>query len=277
MKIFDWIHGKIHGKQSVSKPNPNTAAYASHACEKEEFSDWPNGLLAIGTFGNNTAKDSAEKSKETPYSSSCEDQQQDQELTVEEVGELSKELKLLVHKHSVNGSEKDKVALQKLFDCLQNMEEDEETAITELMISESSGKEESTKRGKEVQMEDKSSSHFSKKSLSFLLKKAILCRGGFAPPPPLPPPLPLRERFPAETKFEKSRMEKILRAILHKKIYPQASNPRAATKKYLDNNLYLCENTDDDDSEDEAVVGKQASEGSSKWVKTDSDFIVLEI
>lgn len=61
----------------------------------------------------------------------------------------------------------------------------------------------------------------------------------------------------------------ILRAILHKKIYPQASNPRAATKKYLDNNLYLCENTDDD-SEDESV-GKMASEGSSKWVKTDSD------
>nr|GMC76165.1 protein LAZY 1-like [Ipomoea batatas]GMD64581.1 protein LAZY 1-like [Ipomoea batatas] len=246
---------------------------ASHACEKEEFSDWPNGLLAIGTFGNNTAKDSAEKPsnnlQETP-SSSCEDQQ-DQELTVEEVGELSKELRLLVHKHSVNGSEKDKVALQKLFDCLQNMEEDEETAITEL-ISESSGKEESTKQhGKEVQMEDKSSSHISKKSLSFLLKKAILCRGGFqfAPPPPPPPPLPLRERFPAETKFEKSRMEKILRAILHKKIYPQASNPRAATKKYLDNNLYLCENTDDE-SEDESV-GKMASEGSSKWVKTDSD------
>lgn len=179
----------------------------SHACEKEEFSDWPNGLLAIGTFGNNSVKDSAEKSNNNPQEnlSSSEDQQ-DQELTVEEVGELSKELKLLVHKHSVNGLEKDNVALQKLFHCLQNMEEDEETAITEL-ISESSGKEESTKHGKEVQVEDKSSGNISKKSLSFLLKKAILCRGGFTPPPP--PPLPLRERFPAEAKFEKSRMEKV--------------------------------------------------------------------
>lgn len=54
---------------------------------------------------------------------------------------------------------------------------------------------------------DNSKRAVGKKSFSFLLKKMLVCRSGFAPAPTL------------RDTLQDSRMEKLLRTILHKKIY----------------------------------------------------------
>ncbi|CAH8391072.1 unnamed protein product [Eruca vesicaria subsp. sativa] len=92
-----------------------------------------------------------------------------------------------------------------------------------------------------------------KKSLSFLFKKMFVCSSGFKTPPPL---LDFsRDSLP------NTRMEKMLRTILNKKIHPQRSN--AIAKKYLENHKII----------DEA----RSSVEVKKWVKTDSEYIVLEM
>ncbi|XP_058757529.1 protein NEGATIVE GRAVITROPIC RESPONSE OF ROOTS-like [Vicia villosa] len=73
---------------------------------------------------------------------------------------------------------------------------------------------------------DKSKNGVSKKSLSFLLKKMFVCGNG------LPPTTPLCKDLLSTD----SRMEKILKAILHKKIHPQDLCSTTFVKKYLVNN-----------------------------------------
>ena len=71
--------------------------------QKEEFSDWPYGLLAIGTFGNNAAlKEEDSKPNFIP-----ENQSQDhlEQLTPEEVQKLQSELNLLLHKQDGSTSD----------------------------------------------------------------------------------------------------------------------------------------------------------------------------
>ncbi|KAK8654744.1 hypothetical protein V6N13_107344 [Hibiscus sabdariffa] len=95
-----------------------------------------------------------------------------------------------------------------------------------------------------------------KKSLSFLLKKMFVCTSGFSqsPAPCLRDPIP------------ESSMEKILRNILQKKIYPQSSSPRLYTKKPLESSHVP-----------KIANGDEKPDNGSKWVKTDSEYIVLEM
>ncbi|CAN8312541.1 unnamed protein product [Cochlearia groenlandica] len=67
-----------------------------------------------------------------------------------------------------------------------------------------------------------------KRSLSFLFKKMFVCTSGFKTPPPL-----------LDLPIVDSRMEKMLRTILNKKIHPQRSN--IVAKKYLENHNILDE------------------------------------
>lgn len=258
MKIFNWIQNKINGKQSSYKSNPVVVTHQMlHQPCKEEFSDWPNELLAIGTFGS--LKDGGKLN------------QPDQNLTAEEVGQLRKELKHLFPEESTPlsaklGSEKD---LEKFFDCLQNLVDDDHRVVEN---KESIFKRcNSLVRGRGLESSQLENTHggISKKSLSYLLKKTLFCSAGFAA---APPSHPLRDPVLAKSKFEKSRIEKILRAILHKKIYPQATSPRGTTtrKRYLDNRCMI-----ESDSKDEAF--ETTVKDGSKWDKSDSDFIVLEI
>ena len=64
---------------------------------KEEFSDWPHGLLAIGTFGNKIKQEPDQKANLQENFSSGQDNLHG--LTPEEVGKLSKELNLIFHEH----------------------------------------------------------------------------------------------------------------------------------------------------------------------------------
>ncbi|XP_055823647.1 protein DEEPER ROOTING 1-like isoform X2 [Solanum dulcamara] len=249
---------KINGKQSTYKSNPVAVTHHMfHQSYKEEFSDWPNELLAIGTFGS--LKDGGKL------------KQQDQSLTAEEVGQLHKELKHLLPDEESSplsaklGSKKD---LDKFFDCLQNLVDDDHRVVE----NKESNFERSNSlvhgKGQQFAQLEYTNSGISKKSLSYLLKKTLFCSAGFA----APPPHPLRDPVLPQSKIEKSRMEKILRAILHKKIYPQATSPRDTTtrKRYLDNRCVI-----ESYSEDEAF--ESTVKNGSKWDKSDSDFIVLEI
>ncbi|CAN4109998.1 unnamed protein product [Withania somnifera] len=257
MKIFNWIQSKINGKQSTYKSNRVAVSHQTlHQPYKEEFSDWPNELLAIGTFGS--LKDGGKLN------------QPDHNLRAEEVGQLHKELKNLFPEEGTPfsaklGSEKD---LEKFFDCLQTLVDDDhrvlenEESIFKRCNSLVRG------RGLESAQLESTNSGISKKSLSYLLKKTLFCRAGFA----APPSHLLRDPVLAQYKFEKSRMEKILRAILHQRIYPQATNPGGTTTKnrYLDNKCMT-----ESDSKDEAFATTEKD--GSKWDKSDSDFIVLEM
>ncbi|KAM7276889.1 hypothetical protein ACFE04_018755 [Oxalis oulophora] len=97
------------------------------------------------------------------------------------------------------------------------------------------------------------------KSLSFLVKKVLVCRGGFSPACNL------------NDQILDSKMDKMLRAMLHKKIYPQSSNPLASNKKkYLSNGCVENSNMEQEEENERTDRG-------NKWVKTDSEYIVLEI
>ncbi|KAL0410408.1 UNVERIFIED_CONTAM: hypothetical protein Slati_3630500 [Sesamum latifolium] len=215
---------------------------------KEEFSDWPNGLLTIGTFGNNNLKHS-DKCSQGPLDSGQD------HLEPKDLEEVDKELIRLLNKHISlysslsDESEKHNLSVEKFLDCLK---EDEKKADELMSENKDARLQRSTslvqRAGKDIRLDNKTKG-ISKKSLSFLLKKAFVCRGGFVPNPMLRDPLP-------DPKLDHSRMEKILRAMLHKKIYPQRPTPKTASKKYLD----MAE-TDSDEEQCEEASRR------SKWSK----------
>ncbi|KAJ8769167.1 hypothetical protein K2173_000942 [Erythroxylum novogranatense] len=84
-------------------------------------------------------------------------------------------------------------------------------------------------------------------------------RSGFSPQPSL------------RDTLQESRMEKLLRTLLHKKINLQNTPRSTSVEKYLKNR-----HTSKDDEEEEDQRRHTNSDG-CKWVKTDSKYIVLEI
>ncbi|KAJ6407299.1 hypothetical protein OIU84_010742 [Salix udensis] len=243
MKIVVWMQNKLFGRHGSTKPNSISDDYhIRQESRKEEFMDWPNELLAIGTFGNNAIK---EELKHNHFS-----QKLPQELTAEEVGKLQNELNILLHKQSGAESE-----TANFFNSQTSIEDD--STDYEGCSDESNDKDccvqantrVATSRRKDIWAD--TSAAINKKSLSFLLKKMLFCSGGFTPTPSL------------KNQAPESRMEKLLRAILLKKIHPQNPSPTSATKMYL-------ENKQKPKSADEDEINEKADEG-SKWVNTDSE------
>ncbi|KAL3632082.1 hypothetical protein CASFOL_025066 [Castilleja foliolosa] len=248
MKFFSWIQSKFNGGQSENRPATNhsdhTKKLESH---KEEFSDWPQGLLTIGTFGNtdnnlpNKRVIQTERDSETevPRCSSPDFS----EFTDEEVVKLEKELKKLLN---------EKKASKELLNCPYSLETD--CSISNGLITFSDNEEIDRAiriilgRCKDVCQKKKRT--FGKKSLTFLAKKFW---SGFAPSPSW------------RDTFQESRMEKLIRTLLTKKIYSQNSYRESSSKKYL-------EVSKTEKKEEE----KKNPEG-SKWDKTDSEYIVLDI
>ncbi|KAI3806802.1 hypothetical protein L1987_22717 [Smallanthus sonchifolius] len=193
--------------------------------QKEEVNDC---LLTIGTFGNNQLPIKNEET-ETDLS----------EFTLEEVGKLQKELTKLLSKKPAQ------LPLDRFLNCPSSLEVDRRLSV------ELNDKEEDIDRTIRVilgRCRDKKAT--GNKSISLLFKKIFVCGNGFPAIPSLCHPLP------------ESRMEKLLRAMLKKKINPRASSARKLIKDRRPPQ-------DEDENEKE--------KGGSKWVKTDSEYIVLEI
>lgn len=172
--------------------------------QNEELRDYHHGLLAIGTFGEHNLKDDQVRRNLEGNLSSSEDHLQD--LTLEELGKLLKDLNLLLHEQveSTCSEESEATNLQ-LLDRESSLEAglkvDVNSYFDESKIKDSSLQRSTSivlNRGKDIGS-DNIKGAIGKKSLSFLLKKIFVCRSGFSPAPSL------RDQLP------ELRMEKVMR------------------------------------------------------------------
>ncbi|KAM3359310.1 protein NEGATIVE GRAVITROPIC RESPONSE OF ROOTS-like [Capsicum galapagoense] len=287
MKFFNWMHNKFNGGQETKKSN---AVPISTNYRNEEFKDWPDSLLAIGTFGNRSSnlKESTQPEHYISHLKNIEDDDEQSssspdlaEFTPEEVGKLQKELtKLLSRKTQAvvkselveiqNADDDTILPLDRFLNCPSSLEVDRRINSNRFSSANCSdnfdyNEEEMDRtirviigRCKDVCSKQKQKKSIGKKSISFLVKKMFVCtNGGFGPAHSL------RDTFP------ESRMEKLLKTILSKKIHPQNA-PRTSTKRYL-------EDKHPQKVEKEEKKREKTCDDGSKWVKTDSDFIVLEM
>ncbi|CAN8235293.1 unnamed protein product [Cochlearia groenlandica] len=293
------MQNKLHGKQ-VNTHRQSISSTSSHQ-PREEFSDWPHVLLAIGTFGNVNKEQTQQKldkeviQEEERPSNVRMDQTQAQDkdhhhhhqdlsssddledFTQEEVGKLQKELtKLLSRRSKKTNSDANReltnLPLDRFLNCPSSLEVDRRisNALSCGVGGDCDEKEEDIERtisvilgrckaiSTESKNKKKSKRELSKSSVSYLLKKMFVCKEGFKPNPSL------------RDTFHESRMEKLLRVMLHKKINTQASSNQTSTKQCLQDKKHLS-------LKNEEEQGRSSSSDVGKWVKTDSDFIVLEI
>ncbi|KAK6911843.1 hypothetical protein RJ641_023936, partial [Dillenia turbinata] len=260
MRIFGWMQSKFGGGQGCKKPNVVSAQYPiKQEPRKDEFRDWPHGLLTIGTFGTNEMVEASgtQNSQEDP-STSEEDLT---DFTPEEVGQLQKELMKLLSRKSSSKAQKDvsDLPLDRFLNCPSSLEVDRRNCDTFCNDSDQCKEAELERtisviidRCKEVCAEKNSKNAIGKRSISFLLKKMFVCRSGFAPAPSL------------RDTLQESRMEKLLRTMLHKKIYPQNASCASSMKKYLGDRQVL-------EKENEDEKKREKTKDGSKWVKTDSE------
>lgn len=237
---------------------------------KEEFSDWPQSLLAIGTLGNTDLKEETQRHNSSEESNSS----QELDFSLEEVIKLQKELMKLLSRKSKSiadglekGGERSTLPLNRFLNCPSSLEVERRDLK---LCDEPDGGENKGDLSPDTKiilskardiLADKRNA-IRRKSFSFLLKKMFVCRSGFAPAPSL------------RDQLSETRMEKLLRILLHKKLYPQNSTAMMA-KKYLETRSvgkleYKGKAQDNQNQEDKEDDGY-------KWVKTDSDFIVLEM
>ncbi|KAK2353311.1 protein NEGATIVE GRAVITROPIC RESPONSE OF ROOTS [Trifolium repens] len=264
MKFFSWMQNKLGGKQENKKSNTSTSTtYHAKQEPREEFSDWPHSLLAIGTFGNNNEITQNIDNKNTQQEDPSSTAEEILDFTPEEIGKLQKELTKLLRKKPNVEKEISELPLDRFLNCPSSLEVDRR--ISNALCSESGGdKDEDIEKTLSVILDkykdicaEKTKKSIGKKSISFLLKKMFVCRSGFAPTPSL------------RDTLQESRMEKLLRTMLHKKLYTQNSSRSLVVKKCIED-----KKSNRKRNEDEAE--ERIDEG-SKWVKTDSEYIVLEI
>lgn len=155
-------------------------------CRNDEFSDWPQSLLAIGTFGNKQIEEVAQSSS----GNNAQTTQDSVKFTEEEVDKIRKEFEVLLQGNDPaeghGACNDEQVASQKHVGEDNNNEKHREQLIRkEIIIS----------RAKEI-VGTKGSTLKPRSVASFL--RLLVCRGGF--PHTVPEP---RNSFP------QSRMEKV--------------------------------------------------------------------
>ncbi|KAI3410857.1 uncharacterized protein J3R85_018374, partial [Psidium guajava] len=215
---------------------------------KEEFGDWPNGLLTIGTFGNHDlSKDQEMQDQQDHTATSTSQDQSPQDLTIEQMRKLQQELNSFL-----NTQPQQEIA--ELISHKPDTRDDNFQETNGAVISRKSGKD-------DVVSDGAKRNGFGKRSLSLLMKKMFTCKSGFdlefSTVPSFRDPLP------------ETRMEKILRAILHKKVYPQSSSQALSAKRCLEQKPMPKSSSNQEQANEEAAK--------SKWDRTDSEYIVLEI
>ncbi|KAL4180696.1 hypothetical protein AMTRI_Chr12g267120 [Amborella trichopoda] len=267
LQLLSWMQHKLNGRNTPKNTQLPSPGFGTHEASKdtkskEDNTQWQHGLLAIGTLGNNDLKEDGENQELNK--NGAQELEEMSEFTAEEIAKLQKELtRLLAFKPSSgdacsnNGGENSDCPLKKFLSCPStlNLERRYQLDATEdrIELREDSNCSSTVRsKGKDVCVDNKSV--ICQRSISFLLKKMFVCRSGFAPVPSLRYPLP------------ESRMEKLLRTILHRRIYPQSTS--TSSRKYLSSKSM---------AKSETTNEEQGQGDSCRWVKTDSDFIVLEM
>ncbi|KAF8033995.1 hypothetical protein BT93_C0310 [Corymbia citriodora subsp. variegata] len=275
MKLFIWVQRRLSGgkKPTSNAISPDCFHTSQEPC-KEEFSDWPNGLLTIGTFGNvDLNKDQARQNQQDHPPFPSQDQSP-QDLTIEEVWKLQQELNSFLHTQPQQRNPSSEVTgnsgssgLYRATSCPLSSEIITDVReIAELITHEPNTKDDnfqetnravvSRKSGKDTAVLDGAKRNgIGKRSLSLLAKKMFACKSGFdhelSPVPSLKDPLP------------ETRMEKILKAILHKKIYPQSSSQALSAKRCLEQRPMPNSSSNQEQANEETAK--------SKWDRTDSE------
>jgi len=180
--------------------------YMKHEPCKQEFSDWPQALLAIGTFGSNSMKeDSGGRSNNNTVEDSSSFKDCTQEITLEEVANLQNEFSIFF-KGRVEpnlGGEQEEHANDLTKDCLNSEHSrlDSEGKENESLSDANNrgdfypSKSIVFSRGKDYCLDHSSKRGVGKKSLSFLLKKMLACKSGFQPTPLFKDPLSTESRM----------------------------------------------------------------------------------
>lgn len=272
MKIFEWMQNRINGTNGKRKQTSSisTSHYMRQEPCKQEFSDWPQALLAIGTFGgNNLKEDSGGRSNNNTAEDSSSFQDCTQEVTLEDVGNLQNEFSIFFKGPNLAGEQEEQTN-DLIKERLNPEGKENESPCDGSNVNRGSFYPSNSliySRGKDCYLDHNNKRGVSKKSLSFLLKKMLACKSGFQPTPLFKDPL-----------STESRIEKILRAILQKKIYPQGSySTTPFIKKYLETTSIPQFDDDEEEEDGDEEELDTAAENGSKWVKTDSEYIVLEI
>uniref|UniRef100_A0A0E0QRY2 Uncharacterized protein n=1 Tax=Oryza rufipogon TaxID=4529 RepID=A0A0E0QRY2_ORYRU len=245
LQIFSWVANKISGKQEANRfPANSSAPYRANVsdCRKDEFSDWPQSLLAIGTFGNKQIEEVAQVENSSDNVQSVQDTVK---FTEEEVDKIRKEFETLLaikdQAEAQRSHDDDQVGLQKRADGEDNEKHIRQLINKRIIVSKS--KNSLGKKGNTLKP----------RSVASLLK-LFMCKGGFTSVVPEP-----RNTFP------QSRMEKLLKAILQKKIHPQNSSTLVA-KRHLD---WKPDETEINECLEDAL--RDLDDDGAKWVKTDSE------
>ncbi|XP_021716660.1 uncharacterized protein LOC110684512 [Chenopodium quinoa] len=274
MKFFNWMQNKLNGRPGNQTPNTVPPSnLPKQSSQREEFNDWPHGLLTIGTFG---IKDLKEEAASSEIQTATHDQELEQnptsapspdlsEFSPEEFVQLQKELTKLLKRKSAKQEESSDLPLDRFLNCPSSLEVSRR--ISNAVCTDPDYKEDDIERTisviigkcKEVRAE-KTQNAIGKKSISFLLKKMFVCANGFSPAPSL------------RDTLQETRMEKLLRTIIHKKMYPKNASRTSSMKRYIEDKHNTTEKKINEEEDDKP----RPSEG-CKWDKTDSDYIVLEI
>ncbi|KAK1577662.1 hypothetical protein Q3G72_023646 [Acer saccharum] len=295
-QLFSWMQNKLNGKQADKKPNAVPPSYSTKQEPREEFNDWPHGLLAIGTFGNNDQIKEGNNSKNQEIQNIIQEEDQEtsssmvdlQDFTPEEIGKFEKELTKLLRRKPINisNSEKDQLKeniangnlpLDRFLNCPSSLEVDRR--ISNALLSSSDDHDhvdhEDLKdddidrtisvilgRCKDIRASDNSKKlAIGRKSISFLLKKMFVCSSGFAPQPSL------------RDSLQESRMERFLRIMLHKKINSQNATRGQSMKRYLEDSKQIISKKGINEDEQQEKNNKNSSNNDGcKWVKTDSEY-----
>ncbi|KAK4413742.1 Sm-like protein LSM1B [Sesamum alatum] len=267
MKFFNWMQSKFSSgqgdKRATSVPDTNHKRLET---PNEEFSDWPHSLLTIGTLGNKGLTDKQEivrvdQNERSPQEEQCSSPDLS-EFTAEEVGKLQKELTKLLRRKPAASKPEEPMAdlpLDRFLNCPSSLEVDRTVSDRFSTYSVDDKDEEEIDRTIRIILgrckdvcEKKKKTAIGKRSLSFLVKKMFVCSSGFVPTPSL------------RDTLQESRMEKLLRTMLSKKIYQRTSSRPTSTKKCLEDSRPTTNAETEDESHDKCRDG-------SKWDKTDSE------
>ncbi|XP_020572374.1 uncharacterized protein LOC110019135 [Phalaenopsis equestris] len=197
---------------------------------REEFQDWPQTFLAIGTFGNNElGEDSqiAQSSSETQESS-----HKISDLNIEEVIKFQKEISKLLNlklSSSTYGTETAEIqsadhSINESVITSLTLEAD--NTISSLKICKGSTDDSEDSKftlNKFEHMLSDDCNWIRQRSLPSLLNKMFISRSSFSPQPSL------------RDSISESKLKKILKKIIHKKIHPRTVS-RPPTMKYLQKN-----------------------------------------
>ncbi|KAI3851061.1 hypothetical protein MKW92_045476 [Papaver armeniacum] len=314
MFFFNWMQNRIVGKQSASVLSSKKLIEVStknnnvmQECRKDEFSDWPNGLLAIGTFGYNSTdltkagQESQSSSSKRHGRSDCKENQITEEqispsllsevlgdkiledFTPKEVEILQEELKKLLSRKPKpalieeeqcrtlsgrrGGVKLFNLPLDKFLNCPSSLEVERKVNNDDDFPCQR----EHRRSLSVIPNMGKSScpkrTKSQKKKSIYLLLKKMFVCTSGLPPPAPPS---FRDSIP------ESQIEKLLRAIINENLYcPEISPTTPTAKEFLENgNCYL--DKEDDGKGDDDEQQQNINDG-CKWDKTDDDYIVLEI